>query len=265
MSGSSLWQQAETGELPDHQFIDKHTIQMISQALCDLPQEWGRESCFVHLGVPDEILRRFDDIRSAYSDARIAAGIHGSRHATRVAVFSFWLAKGAEVPLQQALVFAALYHDSRRQNDRRDLGHGSRAAEAFRLGLCGFSTNDLNVEQKEIVDQAMRFHDVDWHEIPDNYRHRIDIRLFKAADALDRYRLPKRKWWPDPAMLKHQPAISLLPSAAVLMCLHEAYAISGVEEIAALTQASNQSRALNGSSLIETMQVVTEKVKALLD
>ncbi|MGW6195392.1 hypothetical protein ACWF0M_04505 [Kribbella sp. NPDC055110] len=52
------------------------------------------------------------------------------------------------------------------------------------------------------------------------------IDVIKAADALDRYRLPKLKWWPDPSRMRLQPPSWMHQFAWRLVVETEAGALS---------------------------------------
>jgi hypothetical protein len=108
------------------------------------------------------------------------------------------------------LVVAAAVHDCRRLHDKDDRGHGRRAASwltrntGLVLAHFGLTAVPHRVER---IATAIRLHDVPYTAFTakDEQEHRraADLcDLLKAADALDRYRLPKLSWWPDPVHVR---------------------------------------------------------------
>src|SRR5690606_33857514 len=93
------------------------------------------------------------------------------------------------------LLLSASIHDLRRVLDTKDEGHGFRADKWFELN---HSKYNLNLKKDEInkICKIVRYHEKD----NINSSSKLDleyINLFKLADTLDRFRLPKEKWWLD--------------------------------------------------------------------
>lgn len=115
-------------------------------------------------------------------------------HCARVLLHALRLAEahGLSARERDILAMAACFHDTRRQNDWLDTGHGQRAAEYYRA-FC--AENPLPWE--ETCYQIMAFHDRDDAlglealgavEEPEGNAPLL-YQIFKDADALDRFRL----------------------------------------------------------------------------
>ena len=131
-------------------------------------------------------------------------GIHGIGHETRVLILAELLAEAANVSSDERLVlrWAAITHDTQREDDGIDARHGERAA-AWVL--------------EKFTDPT-----IDWHRVgqlltahvpPDNGSLPLLAKLFKDADALDRVRLGDL----DPRRLRTEHARALIPKAEALL------------------------------------------------
>ena len=60
--------------------------------------------------------------------------LHTKNHCARVLLYCLKIANLAKLSEEErsVLVKASVFHDSRRQDDTRDVGHGARAAENFK-------------------------------------------------------------------------------------------------------------------------------------
>ena len=116
--------------------------------------------------------------------------------------------------LRDALGAAAVFHDSRRQDDWLDVGHGQRAADYYKE-FC--RTNPLVYDER--VYQIMAYHDREdglGEAALAGFEHGVLLyRIFKDADALDRYRLGENAL--DEAMLRTAPAHNLADFARCLV------------------------------------------------
>lgn len=87
---------------------------------------------------------------------------------------------------------AAIFHDTRRQDDWLDVGHGQRAADYYRE-LCVASSLSYDKRTYFII----AYHDQDdklglrvlQEQFADDSRAALLYQIFKDADALDRFRL----------------------------------------------------------------------------
>ena len=134
--------------------------------------------------------------------------IHATSHCERVLLYA--LLVGAKILGQEdkgliSLEHAAVFHDTRRVNDGKDTGHGARAA-AYYTEFCE-GRDDMTY--CPIAACLMKYHDINdadgeaaiAQEFPDcAERVTLLYRIFKDADALDRWRLGR--WGLDPRYLR---------------------------------------------------------------
>lgn len=120
--------------------------------------------------------------------------IHTNAHCTRVLAYALTIAGQMRLPddCLEILGAAATFHDSRRQDDWYDVGHGQRAAGHYRQHCRTHA-----VPFYELTCDIMSFHDLDdasgIRALTDKYKPAqtacLLYRIFKDADALDRFRL----------------------------------------------------------------------------
>ena len=131
---------ARQGSLPRFQRMDMETLEWIAA---------HRPPFEVELVDEEEGFFSFEG-RTAFIgpeeflEPRIVDGLHGMRHALRVAIHAQRLAAAVGLsPTERLLVEAAAFlHDVRRVHDRSDAGHGERCAtwieaEGERIGCLG--------------------------------------------------------------------------------------------------------------------------------
>lgn len=182
-----------------------------------------------------------------------ADSIHGVRHCARVAALACVLAQHRNLhPIETAaLCLAAAVHDCRRLDDRADPGHGGRAAMWLKEHQAVAGALAANVSGVKLPDEAVaaavaavHLHDVPYDAFtPAHYRlYRRAARLtdlLKAADCLDRYRLPSLRWWPDTSFLETQVPAGLHQVAFDLVVHSERARLDGATNFAALAHAIN--------------------------
>lgn len=118
--------------------------------------------------------------------------LHTKYHCARVLLFTLKIAAeyGLDNEDTDVLAWAAVFHDSRRQDDWLDVGHGQRAAEHYR-DFCG--KNGIMADER--VYRIMAYHDRDdtlgisQMEESSLKNAVLLYRIFKDADALDRFRI----------------------------------------------------------------------------
>lgn len=121
--------------------------------------------------------------------------LHTEEHCARVLWYCLLLSERLNLTLEeeQILCVVAVFHDSRRQDDGFDVGHGTRAASYF-----GESYADLLAPQAaQLAKLIMAYHDQPDEkgkralaQVPqDSLRGELIYEVFKDADALDRFRL----------------------------------------------------------------------------
>ena len=145
---------------------------------------------------------------------------HTRAHCARVLLHALVIGRrlGLGADKLDALGAAAAFHDCRRQDDWLDVGHGARAAEAYRA-YC--AAGKLKYDARSAL--AMAWHDRDDADgraaiearFPEDPAPAIRIyEVFKDADALDRYRLGESAL--DPRFLRTTPARELTAFAKQL-------------------------------------------------
>ena len=123
---------------------------------------------------------------------------HTKAHCARVLLFALLIADKMDLPQKEreALCAAAAFHDSRRQDDWLDVGHGQRAADYYR-DYC--QTHSLPFDNRVYL--VMAFHDRDdllgEAALAEQENGVLLYHIFKDADALDRCRLHRGGLNPD--------------------------------------------------------------------
>lgn len=122
---------------------------------------------------------------------------HAAPHCERVLLFAMIIGDcmfGDDAEALEILAHASVFHDTQRQDDYLDTGHGARAAVYYE-DFC--KENDVITFHPESV-YLMRYHDLDdkigEKAIRQSFGERSDRVLklyaaFKDSDALDRWRL----------------------------------------------------------------------------
>lgn len=173
-------------------------------------------------------------------EPRIEDGIHGTRHALRVALFARALATelGLSCAERRIAVVAALLHDARRLHDQGDEDHGLRGAAWVHENAETLAPlQDLDAADRAAVALAILNHEVPYPEVEATASYAAADWLtdvLKTADALDRYRLPKTKWWLDESKLKLRPSAALKSFAFDLIVESEERFLLGARSDAAV-------------------------------
>ncbi len=118
--------------------------------------------------------------------------LHTKEHCSRVLLFALLIAEELKLTEEEKdlLGLCASFHDSRRQDDWLDVGHGRRAAEYYKA-YC----EKHKVRFESWVYCIMAYHDLDDRfgektmEPEITGRQVLLYHIFKDADALDRFRL----------------------------------------------------------------------------
>ena len=143
------------------------------------------------------------------------------------------------------LLIAASLHDVRRFLDRDDPDHGFRSADWFKQNVgevekeyqLGLSEEDV----KEIY-YAIKFHASDYKEFIDLQTYNdfnTVIDLLKTADSLDRFRLPKLKWWINTKYLKIKPPPEIIAFSFKCFLYSEKLSLWGEGDIESIKKAIN--------------------------
>ncbi|MFH8474813.1 hypothetical protein [Streptomyces sp. NPDC018000] len=240
---ASLIDLAARGQLPLHQHMDHATIAWISDNRPDLPPS----SAPVLRAQSKELLAHGGLPTRWWADPRLYTSLHGVRHAMRTAALAAVLAEanGLNDDDTATVILAAAVHDCQRHHDQDDRGHGARAALWLAAnadtvwGRFGLIASPRRIVQAAT---AVRLHDVPYKAFTaddktDHARAERITDVVKAADALDRYRLPKLKWWPD-AWYVREPALDELRGLAFdLVLVSERSYLAGSSGTAAVSYA----------------------------
>lgn len=144
--------------------------------------------------IPESVRPDYEAWRS-FLDAEVRFSLadsekHTKEHCARVLLYALLIAEkmGISQAEREALCAAAVFHDSRRQDDWLDVGHGQRAADYYRE-YC--QTHPLIYEER--VYQIMAYHDredaLGEKALSEQEDGVLLYHIFKDADALDRFRL----------------------------------------------------------------------------
>lgn len=141
--------------------------------------------------------------------------VHTKKHCEHVLFFCLLIAAKMKLSEDEinVLCCAAVFHDSRRQDDMFDVGHGRRAADYYHDFCC---EKNLNFDKRVYL--IIAFHDRDddfgftaLSAEKDSENLTILYKIFKDADALDRFRLGPEAL--DAAYLRTKAAKSLYAKA----------------------------------------------------
>jgi hypothetical protein len=205
----SLVALAARKQLPDHQLMDAATVEWIARNRPGFPATRLAVASCPKLRPSSRHLLAAAGIPAAwFAVPALAESIHGVRHGMRTAAYAALLGELVELDDEAAaaLIIAAAVHDCRRLHDKDDIGHGARAARWLATHTVPvakhFAVSAEVLRQLWQARIAVRLHDLPYERFrPAQVRAYQQVRqlsdLLKAADALDRYRLPKLKWWPD--------------------------------------------------------------------
>jgi len=174
-----LYMKIKDREYEDNQELDKESIEWLKKQL-NLKKEIGSLDI---TPIKEKTLLRYVPKKSWFNSGRIKT-IHGVSHALRVMMYSYILCKVYKIDRVEPFLVAASIHDIKRINDKKDINHGKRASEWFYKNNIRIKNNFSKEEIKEICLAV------------EGKEGKLKINsILKSADALDRYRLPKRKWW----------------------------------------------------------------------
>ncbi|MFI5758667.1 hypothetical protein [Streptomyces sp. NPDC051569] len=216
---ASLVALAARRQLPDHQYMDRATVQWISANRPAHGQAWLPPL----RAASKRLLGRSALPIGWLAEPKIHDSIHGVRHSMRTAALAALLSEmhGQDDTDTVTAILAAAVHDCRRLHDKDDQGHGARAAIWLAANggpvrdHFGLAATPCPITRAAI---AVRLHDVPYGDFDaddqrDHARAERICDLVKAADALDRYRLPKLRWWPDARHVR-EPAFDQLREVA---------------------------------------------------
>ncbi|MFJ3584628.1 hypothetical protein ACIPPS_20710 [Streptomyces sp. NPDC090127] len=235
---ASLRELAQERRLPAHQPMDHVTLRWIES---NRPANFDAAPSFPRPGqmlVPPA---------SWFALPSLADTNHGVRHNARVSLIAVLLAEeyGLEGEDVAAVCAAGAVHDCRRRDDREDPGHGWRAATWFLRNsdaITGALDRQVSMAALYRAATAIALHDVPYERFTGPQRrayraapHLVDV--LKAADCLDRYRLPLRRWWPEVSRLRLALPDWLPAAAFALVVRSERAHLEGATQTLALVTA----------------------------
>ncbi|AJE87512.1 hypothetical protein SLNWT_7136 [Streptomyces albus] len=242
----SLVELAARKQLPRHQFTDHATLRWIEANRPAMP-----EAITPSLPSTSQQLVHCSAIPVFWmAESALADSLHGLRHAMRTATLAALLAKAHALSEEETapLLLAAAVHDCRRLHDKDDRGHGARAATWLTSNadlVCSHFHIPAIPQHIDRAATAIRLHDVPYRDFApddlgdyDRARHLVD--LLKAADALDRYRLPNLSWWPNREFVRADAFDILRPIAFELVVASEAAHLAGMDSVDAVLTALEQ-------------------------
>ena len=243
-SETSLVALAAKRRLPRHQSMDIDTLQWIkSNRPRDFPSGPVEHP-------PIMVARYAIAPRRWFTLACQADSLHGQRHGARVAILAAHLARLGELPVDQTLeaVIAAALHDCRRLHDQDDTGHGARAARWFlqrHPNVIAHLPSAAKNVRRFVIATAVELHDVPYEEFDEVQERKYQaapsiVDIVKTADALDRYRLPKLKWWPNHDRLRLIPPRWLHRYAFDLVVKTEGHRLNGLSSERAIVDTLNE-------------------------
>jgi hypothetical protein len=238
----SLVKLAERRLLPEFQYMDQQTLDWICSNRPSISRlEYEKKFFsypFTRVGSPL--------VDEWFLEPKIIDGIHGTRHALRVSIYAYALARrlGFSGATCDAVALAGLLHDVRRVDDKSDFEHGSRCAEWLKnyspfINLAKPFTD----AQRTAIGIAISFHEQAYDKISRMAEYvsaKNEVDILKTADALDRYRLPKIKWWIDEAFLQIKPPDEFRAFSFDLVVISEQRFLDGNDNATAVIIAVDQ-------------------------
>ena len=110
----------------------------------------------------------------------------------RVIIFTHLICQTKRIKSPLSYLIAAAVHDIKREDDTSDKYHGLNAANWF-LKTDFRIKRALNKNEIQNIYWAIRNHNLASNDANDT-KNNI-LKVLKCADALDRYRLPRRQFW----------------------------------------------------------------------
>lgn len=179
---------------------------------------------------PENIINKQPDIVqnifrywTEYMEKNISFGlydsdIHTTSHCERVLLYALIMGRtifNDNEKYLETLAHASIFHDTRRLDDYLDKGHGARAAKYYQE-FC----QEREITFHKDAYNIMAFHDQDdetgINYISDSHEFNKEdsiklYKIFKDADALDRYRLGP--WGLNKDFLRNKEAVNLMDFA----------------------------------------------------
>lgn len=182
-----------------------------SKTILDLPE---------NISIAEKYRYWYDFMENEVSFNREDSLLHARPHCRRVLFLALKLSEkmGLTEREKDILCLAAVFHDSRREDEGLDKGHGLRAAEYY-----GHYCTVNNLPFVPEVHLICAYHDQDDSEGIADITHLMEnaegcirlYRVFKDADALDRFRLGPNGL--DVRFLRNAQALELVETAKEML------------------------------------------------
>jgi hypothetical protein len=239
-----LYDLAAENQLTDHQYMDRRTLDWISSyepLLFDVesPQPLNLPCICDSLM---SAIAQFSPSTKWYAHPSLVQSLHGLRHTLRVVV-NARLLTSVKGESESEILIASSLHDLRRNNDRHDAGHGMRAAEWWTHN----ASSVLREYRIDKVDESLVYDLIRFHDLPFDDAGNADllaspsvqsaIETMRLADALDRYRLPKVKWWINDKCMKLPASRELKQFSFRLMLHSERSFLNGISSLESVRSA----------------------------
>lgn len=232
-----LYVLAKEGNLGTLEVMDQETLDWIKS---ESSQFAGESKLNLALSAHDlEMIVAHFPKREWFLKGEHYDSIHGFGHISRVVFYSYLVSKLYRKVVRKEYLVAAQVHDLRRENDNKDEGHGNRAASWIldNWGELGETTSGISADGREVIVSMLKYHESDYALIPPDvdskYGEYIDV--LKTADALDRFRQPKEKWWPNPTYFRLDKAKELLGFCRMVTLESEQKILDGLTPVQAIS------------------------------
>lgn len=205
---ASLYKLAATGRLPGQQRMDALTLDWIQG---NKPESLNGSEALQLSGKERELLEELAMPENWFPAEGRRESLHGQLHLGRVGAYASHLARklGRTDAEARSLFVTGLIHDISRTHDQGDPQHAQESADWFKqhadevISHLGPVAQDIDTQ---LVFDAIRGHDGAFDK---NSPYAWAVECIRTADALDRYRLPKKKWWINDELVTIKPSDAL--------------------------------------------------------
>lgn len=216
--------------LPEHQFMDVATLTWLNAHRPEyLKGDYSNAPYNERLDLQTTLNNSFETLQPLlplsldwFTRINASKTLHGELHAYRVALLAGIIANHENPSIHKSAIIGGLFHDVARINDQTDEGHGVRSATILAQRIHEIDSYLQDSSLTEILG-SIRDHESTTKNGP------LTTVCVQTGDALDRFRLPKLKWWPDLTRMTWQPSELLLLFAYDLVTTSEKKVLDGME------------------------------------
>ena len=206
---TNLWSLAQERLQPDIQNMDQETLDKIKE---NKPGYQISDTNYYLTAEEVSLIQDLSPKPDWYINPEIVSSIHGIAHTVRVMVYAVLLTRNlTNNSDREALLIACSVHDTQRMNDKGDEGHEDRVITWLSEN---FAQHPLLNQVVLILKDASPL-----------------SKYLRAADALDRFRLPKVKWWIDDSYLEIKPVAEMKEFSFNLVVASEQLRLNGTGDI----------------------------------